>query len=66
MLSVPEAAKVLKVAAVSVRLWARQGRFPGAKREETPAGPYWLLPESSLVGFEMGKAGRPKKGNKAE
>jgi hypothetical protein len=63
MLSVKDAADRLGAAPVSVRLWARQGKFPGAKLEETPVGSYWLIPEAALAGFEMSKPG-PKPGAK--
>lgn len=61
MLTVREAAEKLGAAASSVRLWVRTGRFPGAKLEETPVGSYWLIPETDLEGFSIGKAGRPPK-----
>ncbi|HXG66556.1 MAG TPA: helix-turn-helix domain-containing protein [Blastocatellia bacterium] len=63
MLTTKEAAEELGAAERSVRLWAKQGRFPGATAQETPRGPYWLIPESALVGFEMSKPG-PKPGAK--
>ncbi|HKQ08329.1 MAG TPA: helix-turn-helix domain-containing protein [Blastocatellia bacterium] len=63
MLTVEEAANKLGAAVVSVRVWARTGRFPGAQREDSPRGPYWLIPESALEGFQMSKPG-PKPGSK--
>jgi hypothetical protein len=65
MLNVKEAAAQLGVPPVSVRLWARSGRFEGAKLEETPLGSYWLIPEDSIKGFEKEKPG-PKPGAKKE
>ena len=61
MLTVREVADRLGAAVVSVRLWASRGRFPGAKKETSPAGDYWMIPENSLDDFSMGKAGRPFK-----
>lgn len=61
MLTVREAAERIGASSISVRIWASKGRFPGARKEETPVGSYWLIPESSLEGFEMGSAGRPAK-----
>jgi hypothetical protein len=61
MLTVREAAERIGASNISVRIWAAAGRFPGAQKQETPVGGYWLIPESALVGFEMGKAGRPFK-----
>jgi hypothetical protein len=65
MLSVKQAADRLGAPPVSVRLWARSGRFPGAELKETELGvPYWVIPESALAGFEKEKPG-PKPGAKA-
>lgn len=61
MLTVSEAAARIGASPISVRIWASRGRFPGAVKEETPVGSYWLIPEKSLEGFEMGSAGRPAK-----
>ena len=64
MLSVKDAAARLGVPPVSVRLWARSGRFPGAELRESDFGvSYWLIPESSLSGFAKEKPG-PKPGSK--
>lgn len=65
MLSVKQAADRIGAPPVSVRLWARSGRFPGAELKETELGvPYWVIPESALEGFEKEKPG-PKAGAKA-
>ncbi|HKV40081.1 MAG TPA: helix-turn-helix domain-containing protein [Blastocatellia bacterium] len=61
MLTTGEVAKRLGAGISSVKLWANQGRFPGAVREQTPVGSYWMIPEAALKGFEMGKPGRPRK-----
>jgi len=62
MLTTRQAADRLGAGESSVRLWASQGKFPGAHIVEPPAGvPYWLIPERALEGFRMGKAGRPRK-----
>ncbi|HKQ06818.1 MAG TPA: helix-turn-helix domain-containing protein [Blastocatellia bacterium] len=47
----------------TVRVWLSRGRFPGARKEQSPAGEYWMIPESALDGFEMRKPG-PKPGAK--
>lgn len=58
MLTVRKVAERLGSADSSVRVWAGRGRFPGAKVERPPVGvPYWLIPESALEGFQMGKPG---------
>ena len=61
MLTVREVATKLDAAPVSVRMWANQGKFPGAVKESTPFGDFWMIPETALANFEMGKAGRPPK-----
>jgi hypothetical protein len=63
MLNVHEVAEKLGASESSVRVWAWRGRFPGARKEVTPLGEYWLIPESALDGFELGKPG-PKPGAK--
>jgi hypothetical protein len=45
--------------------WVRSGVIPGAKSEDTPRGPVWMIPVASLEKFEPPKRGRvPKKGGK--
>ena len=64
MLSVKDVAEKLGAPPVSVRLWARSGRFPGAELKETEFGvSYWVIPEDALAGFEKEKPG-PKPGAK--
>jgi hypothetical protein len=62
MLTIKETAERLGAKPGSVRVWVGQGRFTGARKESTPLGiDYWLIPESALDGFEMGRAGRPSR-----
>jgi hypothetical protein len=61
MLTTREVANRLGAAESSVRMWARTGRFPGAEEKDSPRGSYWLIPDTALEGFSMGKAGRPPK-----
>lgn len=61
MLTVHEVAEKLGAGVGSVRVWAWKGRFPGARKETTPLGDYWLIPEAALENFELGTAGRPLK-----
>ncbi|MGH9760409.1 MAG: helix-turn-helix domain-containing protein [Blastocatellia bacterium] len=61
MLTTGEVAKRLGAGISSVKLWANHGKFPGAVREQTPVGSYWMIPETALEGFEMGRPGRPRK-----
>jgi hypothetical protein len=61
MLTIKEAAAKVGAAEISVRIWAKAGRFPGARLETTPMGSYWVIPESALEGFENPGRGRPPK-----
>ena len=65
MLTVRDVADRLGAGESSIRIWAAKGLFPGARREEPPAGsPYWLIPESALDGFNKRGVGRPPKPEK--
>jgi hypothetical protein len=61
MLTVREVSGIIGAPLVSVRLWAREGKFPGARLERSPVGPYWLIPDTTLKGFERKERGRPNK-----
>ena len=65
-LTTSQAAKLLKVSPITVRLWCRQGKFPNAVEEDTPRGMVWQIPESDLDGFEQPKTGRPAKEKSGE
>ncbi|MGH9824023.1 MAG: helix-turn-helix domain-containing protein [Blastocatellia bacterium] len=56
-----EVAQRLNESRRTVLNWVMAGIFPGATREETRVGSYWLIPESALKGFEKPKRGRPPK-----
>jgi helix-turn-helix protein len=59
MLSLKEVSEITGAPGSSVRLWVRQGRFPGARLEKTQIGDFWLVPESDLEGFKPKGRGRP-------
>jgi hypothetical protein len=66
MHTVKEASEIIGAAASSIRVWLndeeeRQKRFPGARKESTPLGDYWLIPDSDLKSYEGRKLGRPLK-----
>ena len=44
----------------TVRLWIKNGLFPGAREEQTPRGPIWLVPEEDLAKFTPPPMGRPR------
>ena len=60
-LTTAEVAARLAAPERTVRLWCKQGLFPGARPMETPRGPYWLIPESAVRDFMRPQPGRPPK-----
>jgi hypothetical protein len=52
----------------TIAQWVREGRFSGARRDETERGPVWRIPLEAVQKFEPPRAGRPtangKKGSK--
>ncbi|MGH9900694.1 MAG: helix-turn-helix domain-containing protein [Pyrinomonadaceae bacterium] len=58
-LTTAQAAERLNVSQPTVKLWCRQGRFPGAVLVQTKRGPVWMIPESDLKDFEPPKMIRP-------
>jgi hypothetical protein len=66
MYTIKEASEIIGAAVSSIRVWLnddkqRQRRFPGARKESTPLGDYWVIPEDDLTGYEARKTGRPLK-----
>lgn len=53
------------IAISTLSKWCRLGKFPNAKKINSPAGEYWEIPEDDWKIFESGlaevKRGRPKK-----
>jgi hypothetical protein len=41
-------------------VWVWQGRFAGAVKERTRTGERWVIPQSSVESFKVGKPGRPR------
>jgi hypothetical protein len=39
----------------------RKRRFPGARKESSPIGDYWLIPESDVKDYKNPGKGRPRK-----
>ncbi|HEY6329183.1 MAG TPA: helix-turn-helix domain-containing protein [Blastocatellia bacterium] len=60
-LTTGQVAARLGVLVSTVRKWARNGRFEGAERVESPWGSGWLIPEEALSEFRTRKPGRPKR-----
>lgn len=61
MLTVKEVAELVNASARAVRLWAKEGRLPGAQLVESPFGEYWMIPDTALAGLENKGPGRPRK-----
>ena len=47
------------VAARTVRLWCKDGRFPNARLVDHPLGDYWVIPETDVKAFVPPEMGRP-------
>ncbi len=66
MYTIREAAQVMGASESSIRVWLsdeseRAKRFPNARKESTPIGDYWLIPESDVKGYKNPGRGRPRK-----
>ena len=61
MLTTSEVMQRLDAPYQTVVAWIKKGLLPGAKREDTPRGPVWMVPASSVINFEPPKMGRPRK-----
>jgi len=67
MVTTKEALKILQVRGLDVpyptlALWVREGRFKGAKLDESnPRGAVWYIPRKSVETFEPPERGRPAK-----
>lgn len=49
----------IEVSYSNLALWVRTGKFEGAVLEETPRGPVWMIPASSVERFQPPALGRP-------
>jgi len=66
MYTIRQAAEIMDVSVTSLRIWLandeeRAKRFPNARKENSPIGEYWLIPESEIVGYKNPGRGRPPK-----
>lgn len=66
MYTIREAAELTGASVASLRIWLaddkeRTKRFPNARKESTPLGEYWLIPEGDVQDFEKRGRGRPPK-----
>jgi hypothetical protein len=51
----------IKASYPTIAQWVREGRFPGALRDETERGPVWRIPVESVRSFKSPAMGRPTK-----
>jgi hypothetical protein len=66
MYTIRQAAEITGASITSLRIWLadeaeRSKRFPNARKENSPIGDYWLIPESDVTGYENPGRGRPRK-----
>ena len=61
MLTTNDVVKQLDVPYQTVVSWLKRGLFPGAFQEDSPRGPYWLIPAVAVEKFERPAMGRPPK-----
>jgi hypothetical protein len=66
MYTIKEAAELTGASVASLRIWLandieRQKRFPNARKESSPIGEFWLIPENDVKGYENQGRGRPQK-----
>lgn len=62
-LTTKELAEKFKVAERVARRWCENGRFPNARKEQTPRGDYWLIPEIDTKNFVLPNRGRKQSAN---
>lgn len=59
-LTTKEIAEKFSVAERVARRWCEKNYFPNARKETTPRGDYWLVPETDTKNFQPPKIGRPR------
>jgi hypothetical protein len=66
MLTIREVAEKTGASVHSIRVWLgneeqRLKRFPNARKESSPIGEFWVIPESDIRGYQNQGRGRPLK-----
>jgi hypothetical protein len=66
MYTIRQAAEITGASVTSLRIWLaneveRQKRFPNARKESSPIGDFWVIPESDIEGYVKLDRGRPLK-----
>lgn len=62
-LTTKQVAEKLNVKQVTVRAWCDKGFFKNARKESSPRGDYWLIPETDIENFEKPIRGRKQSAN---
>ncbi len=65
MLSVKEVVEKTGIPLSTVSLYCRNKKFPNAKKEHTPFGDFWTIPETDLELIAKRGRGRPKSSQSA-
>jgi hypothetical protein len=66
MYTIRQAAEVTGASVTSLRIWLandeqRKKRFPNARKESSPIGEFWVIPESDIQSYQNQGRGRPQK-----
>ena len=61
MLTVKEVSEIKGIGVSTISLYCRNGIFPNAKKETSPIGEFWLIPETDLALVKKRERGRPTK-----
>lgn len=66
MLTIREVAERTGASVHSIRVWLgndeqRLKRFPNARKESSPIGEFWVIPETDIRGYRNQGRGRPLK-----
>lgn len=60
MLSIKEVVEKTGIPLSTVSLYCRTKKFPNAKKQHTPFGDFWMIPETDLDSISKRGRGRPK------
>jgi predicted site-specific integrase-resolvase len=65
-LTTKQVAERIGVKQVTVRSWCEKGLFKNARKENSPRGEYWMIPETDLENFELPPKGRKPSKNQSK
>lgn len=61
MLTVKEVSEATGIGLSTINLYCRNGKYPNAKKTESPIGEFWLIPETDVALVSKKGRGRPQK-----